>query len=181
MHFKIFSFLPLYPSDCLSLAYYARLKLRSMKEESLIDIQIGHCSITDVGLETFSNEMSKGINEVILGDLSLSLSGNPIITDRANTSITTLLSRCHITLLSCMLPDTTSTTLKCIINGLNNSSLDLEELILTGSHINITHVHYLILLVQMNSNLHILNLSYYNDLNKAIPLLSSALIHSKIE
>ncbi len=115
------SFLPLYPSDCLSLAYYARLKLRSLKKKSLIDIQILHCSITDVGLETFSNEMSK---EVTPGGLFLRLAGDPIITDRANRSITTLLSRClSFTLQACMLPGTTSTTLKCIINGLNNSFL----------------------------------------------------------
>ena len=94
---------------------------------------------------------------------------------------TTLLSRCKITFLtltSCILPGTTSTTLKCIIEELNNSPL--EFLALTNSHINITHVHYLILLVhKQNSNLISLNLSD-SDLNKAMPLLSSALIHSKI-
>ncbi len=41
-----FAFLPLYPSDCLSLTYYARLKLRSMNKESLLSITITLCSIT---------------------------------------------------------------------------------------------------------------------------------------
>ncbi len=110
-----------------------------MEKESGLGFTIGFCSITDVGLETFSNEMSKGINEVTPGDLSLILIGNPIITDRANRSITTLLSRSKIecfTLRSCMLPGTVSTTLKCIINGLNNSS-SLQQLSLTHSFINI--------------------------------------------
>ncbi len=176
-----FTFLPLYPSDCLSLAYYARLKLKSIKKESQLAISINHCSITDVGLEAFSNEMSKEVEEVTPGDFSLTLNNNKIITDRANRSITTLLSRCRIISLlcldSCMLPGTVSTALKCIINGLNNSSL--EGISLTNSHINNTHIHYLILLVCMNSNLCSLDLSG-NDLNKAIPLLSSALIYSKI-
>ncbi len=172
------SLLPLYPSDCLSLAYYAR------KKESKLAIILRLCSITDVGLETFSNELSKGIDEVTLGNITLTLIDNLIITDRANRSITTLLSSgkiSHFHLRSCTLPDTVSTTLKCIINGLNkNSSLHVKELTLVNSNINITHVHYLILLVLKNSNLCGLNLSG-NDLNKAIPLLSSALIHSKIE
>ncbi len=70
------------------------------------------------------------------------------------------------------LPGTASTTLKCIIKELNNSPL--EHLSLTNSHIDITHVDHLIRLVRMNSNLIHLNLSD-NDLNKAIPLLSSTL------
>ncbi len=81
------SLLPLYPSDCLSLAYYARLKLRSMKKESKLNIILRLCSITDVGLETFSNELSKGIDEVTLGNITLTLTDNLIITDRANRSI----------------------------------------------------------------------------------------------
>ncbi len=173
-------FLPLYPSDCLSLAYYVRMKLKSSSEDSVLIVIIMLCYMTDIGLEIFSNEMSKGIDKVTPGKLDLALGANPIITERANRSITTLLSSgkiTYLTLSSCTLPDTVSTTLKCIINGLNNSSL--EELKLIDSHINIVHVHYLILLVRMNSNLNSLNLSG-NDLNKAIPLLSSALIHSKI-
>ncbi len=180
-----FSLLPLNPSDCLSLAYYVRHKLRSVK---ILHALLYLCSITDVGFEAFSNEISKGSNEISKGnneatpgELSLSIFANPIITDRANRSITTLLSKCKIgcyALNSCMLPGTVSTTLKCIIDGLNNSSI--KELYLFNSHINITHVHYLILLLRMNSNLRVLNLSK-NDLNKAIPLLSSALIHSKID
>ena len=63
-----------------------------MEKESGLGFTIALCSITDVGLETFSNEMSKGINEVTPGIFSLILIGNPIITDRANRSITTLLS-----------------------------------------------------------------------------------------
>ncbi len=172
------AFLPLYPSDCLSLAYYARLKLKSLKKESKLDIILTLCSITDVGLEAFTNEMSK---EVTPAHFALNLICNPIITDRAHRSITTLLSRCKMSslgLLFCMLPDTVSTTLKCVISGLNNSPL--KHLSLGFSHISDTHVHYLILLVRMNSNLRSLDLSH-NDLNKAIPLLSSALIHSKIE
>ncbi len=179
--FLLFHLLPLYPPDCLSLAYYARVNLRSTRKKSLLEITINNCSITDVGLEIFSNELSKGIDDVTPGEFSLNLTNNPIITDRANRSITTLLSRCKISLLtlhSCMLPGTASRTLKFIINGLNTSSL--QNLCLVRSHIDITHVHYLILLVLMNSNLHALNLSG-NDLNKAIPLLSSALIHSEIE
>ncbi len=94
LHFML---LPLYPSDCLSLVYYARLK---SKKEYLIDITLCLCSITDVGLEAFSNEMSKGIIEVTPGDTHLNIMGNPIITDRAHRSITTLLSRCKITRLT---------------------------------------------------------------------------------
>ncbi len=45
-----FVLLPLYPSDFLSLAYYARIKVRSMKMESQLSIALGLCSITDVGL-----------------------------------------------------------------------------------------------------------------------------------
>ncbi len=178
--FLNFAFLPLYPSDFLSLAYYSRIKVRSMKKESLLNIALSLCSFTDVGLETFSNEISKGNGEVTPGNLSLVLTGNPIITDSAHTSITTLLSSGKIAALclhSCMLPDTVSTTLKCIIDGLNNSLLD--DLALINSHINITHVDYLIHLVCMNSNLCDLSLTG-NDLKEAIPPLSSALIHSKI-
>ena len=159
---------------CLLLSYYVRIKLRSI---SWLHISLGLCSITDAGLEAFCNEMSKGINNVTRGKLHLSLTGNPIITDRANRSITTLLSSGIITnfdLNASIFPGTVSTTLKCIINGLNYSSL--EYLSLTGSHINVTHLHYLILLVRMSSNLHTLYLSD-NDLNLAIPLFSSAIIH----
>ncbi len=148
-----FNLLPLYPSDFLSLAYYVRIKLRSI---SWLHITLGLCSITDAGLEAFSNEMSKGINKVTRGKLHLNLTGNLIITDRANRSITTLLSSGKITnfeLNASMFPGTVSTTLKCIINGFNYSSL--EYLSLIGSHINVTHVHYLILLVRKSSNLDI--------------------------
>ncbi len=115
-----------------------------MKKESQLNIGIYHCSISDVGLEIFSNEMSKGIDEETPGNLYLTLGKNPIITDRANRSITTLLSRCKIkyfSFISCKLPGTVSTTLKCIINGLNYSSL--KCLTLTGSHIYSSHVHFL--------------------------------------
>ncbi len=58
-----------------------------MKKESQLNITLTLCSITDVGLEAFSNEMSKGIIAVIPGYFSLNLVRNPIITDRANRSI----------------------------------------------------------------------------------------------
>ncbi len=70
--------MPLYPSDCLSLAYYARLK---SKKKYLLTITISLCSITDVGLEAFINEMSKGVIEETPGDTHLNLVGNPVITD----------------------------------------------------------------------------------------------------
>ncbi len=80
--------------------------------------------------------------EVTPAHFILDLICNPIITDRAHRSITTLLSSGKMSLLGlqlCILPDTVSTTLKCVINGLNsNSSL---KHFLCFSHINVTHVH----------------------------------------
>ncbi len=49
-----------------------------MKKESHLNITLCLCSITDVGLEAFSNEMSKGIIGVIPGYFTLNLVRNPI-------------------------------------------------------------------------------------------------------
>ncbi len=103
--------------------------------------------------------MSKGTNEVTPENFS-GIGGNPI--EQIEALLATLLSSGKITIFSlnsCMLPvlGTVSTTSKYIFNELNNSSL--KQLSLNNSHINITHVHYLILLVKMKSNLLSLDLS----------------------
>ncbi len=49
-----------------------------MKKKSGLCFSIALCSITDVGLETFSNEMSRGIKEVTPGIFALNLREVPL-------------------------------------------------------------------------------------------------------
>ena len=170
-----FVYLALYPSDCLSIGYYVREVCQVIKG-STINLDLDDCHINEVGMEVLAKELKKG-TLTFDNELSLDLANNLLNTHRGIKPIKTLLSgQSNITQLGlpgCIRPKSIQRTfLKCVVEGLDNSTLQT----ITIGHCGITfiHVHYLVLLLTTNNCLEGLNLSQ-SDLGKAIPLFSKVL------
>ena len=176
-----FQYLTLYPSDCLSIGYYARLKSQNMKENTMLRLNLTDCCINGICIEALAGQMKKKLSFCKTPCISLVLS-DPLNTRRAITSIRTLLTGPYNLLESLSLSfdcNNTPAILTSIIEGLDNSS-PLSSLKIFNSNINSSHIHYLILLIFVKSHLTGLHIRD-GDLREVIPLLSEAVrIRGKI-
>ena len=182
-NYKAISFrcLTLYPSDCLSIGYFARFILQKKEKNLIFEITLAHCNINSLCIEAFSKEIKK-VSEPVDSCIKLDLTGNFLSTTSSNrviSSLKTFLTEPpHVidTLgLSVNVLDIPA-TLKSIIEALaNGSSLKILNIEFYG--FNYTHIHYLILLLRLDrlGGLHLSG----SDLGCVMPLLSEAVRLSK--
>ena len=170
-----FNYITLHPSDCLSLGYFARIKSQTIeKQQDMLRIGMVHCSMNAPCIEALAREMKRGLSSNCRPRVGLVFNHFDYTSDRGRTSIKTLIEGPFNILARLKLPSSNTenipAVLKSIIEGLDNSS-SLQELSISYWGINSTHIHHLILLMYIKSNLASLDLSG-NDLGGAIPLLS---------
>ena len=171
-----FAYLTLYPSDCLSIGYYARLILEKKEVDVIFQIDLTHCNINSLCIEAFSEEIKK-VSEPVDPRIKLDLCRNfPSVTssNRVISSVKTLLTQpphiVDVLNLNGNVLDIPA-TLKSIIEALANGS-SLKVLRIEDCGFNYTHIHYLILLLHID-RLEVLSLGGSN-LGCAATLLSEA-------
>ena len=169
---------PLLPLDCLSLGYYICTKSRVVSDNQLLLFSLNYCSIDNIGIRVFFNELKKNITQPTAARVILYLAGNKFDEETLLYLKNLVQGQSNIegiALNNCFDPKNVDNcfALKCITEGLSNNSscgfIDLSDNFITSSHI-----HYIILMLGVCHQIYYLDLSFYN-LSRVMPLLSTAI------
>ena len=149
-----------------------------MSDNQLLLFSLNYCSIDNIGIRVFFNELKKNITQPTATRVILYLAGNKFDEETLLYLKNLVQGQSNIegiALNNCFDPKNVDDcfALKCITEGLSNNSscgfIDLSDNFITSSHI-----HYIILMLGVCHQIYCLDLSFYN-LSRVMPLLSTAI------
>jgi hypothetical protein len=171
----------LYPTDCLSIAYFVRLACAQMPDSEILHLNLSHSLIKTPEIRALSLELCKQAQKQ---NVFLNISGMPLTTEALHSIKTMFNSRSAIgglMISGCSIEDM-QLALKYIIEGVISYRL-IKYISIPDLNVSVPVLHHLLLLLVSGRSLSVVDLAgsvnvFRNP--KAVTLFCAALKHTTI-